>query len=71
MFLFNCGGWQTEGWTGETKLEIFVVTLDLLEFELADGEGIFCRENLNISRDHFSKAWTIRAKVSLENKCAN
>ena len=64
MFLFNCGGWQTEGWTGETKLGNICGYLGSLEFELADGEGILRRENLNISGDHYPKAWTIRAKVS-------
>ena len=64
MFLFDCGGWQTEGWVGETKLGNLAGYLGFLDFRLSDGTGAIHRDHLNIHPEHYPKGWAIKARVS-------
>lgn len=64
MFLFDCGGWQTEGWAGETKLGNLAGYLGYLDFRLSDGTGAIHRDHLNIHPEHYPKGWAIKARVS-------
>lgn len=48
LFTFDCGGWQTEGWSGEEKLGNIAGRQGFLDFRLDDGRGVIDREGLNL-----------------------
>ena len=64
IFLFDCGGWQTEGWVGEPKLGNLAGYLGFLDFILPDGTGVIRRDRLNITPEHYPEHLTIQARVS-------
>jgi len=48
QFMFDCGGWQTEGWQSEGKLTNIAGRQGFLDFELLDGTGAIKRDGLNL-----------------------
>ncbi|MEL7496447.1 MAG: sulfatase [Planctomycetota bacterium] len=45
---FDCGGWQTEGWTAEGKTDNLAGSQGFLEFTLLDGKVTLVRDGLNL-----------------------
>ena len=64
MFLFDCGGWQTEGWIGQPKLGNLAGYLGFLEFALPDGDGMIVRDKLNIDSKHYPSKWFLTATTT-------
>ncbi len=48
LFQFDCGGWQTEGWTAKEALGNIAGRLGFLDFVLADGKDAIVREGLRL-----------------------
>ncbi len=68
LFTFDCGGWQTEGWTGDEELENLAGFLGYLEFQLPDGNGNIRRDGLSIIPSQHPKSWMIRAKATSDTR---
>lgn len=68
MFLFDCGGWQTEGWVGSPELGNLAGYLGFLDFTLTGSETSIRREQLNVPREHYPSVWQIKASVSHETE---
>ncbi|MGI9471719.1 MAG: sulfatase-like hydrolase/transferase [Rubripirellula sp.] len=51
QFTFDCGGWQTEGWSAEPALGNLAGRQGYLDFRLNDGKGTIRRDGLNLSTD--------------------
>ena len=64
QFLFDNGGWQTEGWLGEGNVANIAGYLGYLDFDLPDGEGGLVRSGLSASAKKNSGNWNIKARVS-------
>ncbi|MFT5304104.1 MAG: N-sulfoglucosamine sulfohydrolase, partial [Mariniblastus sp.] len=50
-FQFNCGGWQTEGWTGDNNVTNIAGKQGQLEFEMLNPKASLKRKGLNLSPD--------------------
>lgn len=46
QFLFDCGGWQTEGWYSEGDVSNIAGMQGYLDFQLPQGTGSIVRDNL-------------------------
>ncbi|MGB1926579.1 MAG: sulfatase-like hydrolase/transferase, partial [Rubripirellula sp.] len=68
MFLFDCGGWQTEGWYGDPELENLAGYLGFLDFTLTNRKATIRRENLKIPREAHPMQWEIKARATGEVK---
>ncbi len=64
QFLFDNGGWQTEGWKGEGNVPNIAGYLGYLDFNLPDGEGSIVRGGLNVDAAKNSGQLEIKAKAS-------
>ena len=64
QFLFDNGGWQTEGWEAVGNLPNIAGYLGYLDFDLPDGQGAIMRRGLNADATENSGALEIRAKAS-------
>ena len=63
LFMFDCGGWQTEGWTPTGKLTNIAGPQGFLDFDLLEGKGGISRDGLNLpSKD--SKTIKLRFRCS-------
>ena len=68
QFTFDCGGWQTEGWTGEAKLGNIAGRQGFLDFLMPDGKGRIGRTGLNLDAEKNRGTLVIRARASHPTK---
>ena len=62
-FTFDCGGWQTEGWSGSDELGNLAGRQGFLDFELASGTGTLRRGGMNLSADKNRGQFTLVART--------
>ncbi|MFT5303283.1 MAG: N-sulfoglucosamine sulfohydrolase, partial [Mariniblastus sp.] len=63
-FQFNCGGWQTEGWTGDNNVTNIAGKQGQLEFEMLNPKASLKRKGLNLSPDKNTNGLAILLKCS-------
>jgi hypothetical protein len=66
LFTFDCGGWQTEGWKGSTKLGNIAGRQGFLDFQLEDGSGVIRREGLKLDAKKNGGALALTARASAD-----
>jgi len=62
-FMFDCGGWQTEGWTAVGNVTNIAGRLGYLDFDLVDGRGGISRNQLKLATKD-SKQIQVKLKLS-------
>jgi arylsulfatase A-like enzyme len=62
QFEFNCGGWQTEGWTSSDIDNNLAGYLGSLDFVLNKGEGTLSRKGLALQANDEDKEFLVRMK---------
>ncbi|MCB1121058.1 MAG: sulfatase [Verrucomicrobiae bacterium] len=68
VFLFDNGGWQTEGWEADGHLPNIAGYLGYLDFNLPSGSAAIVRRNLNVSAANNANRLEMRARSSLPVK---
>lgn len=63
LFTFDCGGWQTEGWTGPEHLGNLAGRQGFLDFALTRGKGAIRRPGLRLDMDKNKGEFRILAKA--------
>lgn len=61
-FDFDCGGWQTEGWTSKDIKSNLAGFLGFLDFELHENKGTIYREDLKINAADHDKSIKIKLR---------
>ena len=62
LFTFDCGGWQTEGWTGTPDLGNIAGAQGYLDFTLGKQESSLHRRGLKLSAEKNRGDFTIQAR---------
>ena len=62
LFTFDCGGWQTEGWSGSPGLGNIAGAQGYLDFTLGQQESNLYRRGLKLSVEKNSGEFTIQAR---------
>ena len=62
FYEFDCGGWQTEGWSSEDTLSNLSGNLGYLDFNLDKENVVINRHGLNIKGSSSKQAFTISLK---------
>jgi hypothetical protein len=62
LFTFDCGGWQTEGWTGSLDLGNIAGSQGYLDFTLGKQESSLHRRGLQLSAEKNRGEFTIQAR---------
>lgn len=62
LFTFDCGGWQTEGWSGSPDLGNIAGAQGYLDFTLGKQESSLHRRGLKLAAEKNRGAFTIRAR---------
>lgn len=63
LFTFDCGGWQTEGWTGDPELGNIAGRQGFLDFRLAETIGHLTRSGLHADAAKNGDSFEIVARV--------
>ena len=63
LFTFDCGGWQTEGWTGSPDLGNIAGAQGYLDFTLGKQESSLHRRGLKLSAEKNRGEFTILARA--------
>ena len=61
---FDCGGWQTEGWTSKGRTDNIAGMQGFLEFKLLDGKVSLIRNGLNLKPEKQGDKLSLRLKVT-------
>ena len=64
QFLFDCGGWQTEGWKGSKPMGNIAGRLGFLDFVLPNGKGTLVRSGLKLDAAKLSSSLAIKIRSS-------
>ena len=64
QFEFNCGGWQTEGWTSKDIDSSLAGYLGFLDFTLKNSEGTIIRDSLALNATSKDKSIIIALRSS-------
>lgn len=62
LFTFNCGGWQTEGWSGSPDLGNIAGAQGYLDFTLGNQESTLTRRELKLPAEKNLGEFTIHAR---------
>ncbi len=63
LFTFDCGGWQTEGWQGDSHLGNIAGRQGFLDFRLGEGNGTLVRRDLNLDAEKNRGNFQITARA--------
>ncbi|MEM9943144.1 MAG: sulfatase, partial [Planctomycetota bacterium] len=63
-FTFNCGGWQTEGWTSSSGMDNIAGQQGFLDFHLIEGKGSLQRTGLKLDAGKNLKSLSGKIRVS-------
>jgi arylsulfatase A-like enzyme len=64
VFTFDCGGWQTEGWTGSAHLGNIAGFQGFLDFDLRKGKGTIVRNGLKLDTSKNAGPLTVRIRAT-------
>ena len=64
QFTFDCGGWQTEGWSGVGIDGNIAGRQGYLDFHLADGKGTLIRQGLDLDAETNQGELAVRLRSS-------
>ena len=63
LFTFDCGGWQTEGWSGSPELGNIAGAQGYLDFTLGKTESSLHRRGLRLAAEKNQSKFTINARA--------